>query len=97
MSFTKPCVGCGECCKKVLCGFGRPDPSGGCRYQVPWKDDNLPMTRYRCGVYDDIVDSPGADVSPAFGAGCCQPLENTARGQIVSALVARGRWPQDSA
>jgi hypothetical protein len=76
------------CCKKAPCGYGDPDESGGCRFLVSWEDD-LEVERYRCGKYDEIKDQPGAEIMPAFGAGCCQPLFNERRAEILVALRSR--------
>jgi hypothetical protein len=84
-----PCVGSGMCCKRRPCGYGEPDETGGCRFLVTWEDDDLDVERYRCGKYDEIKEQPGADFSPAFGAGCCQPLFNERRDEILVALRAR--------
>jgi hypothetical protein len=54
---------------------------------VTWDDQEFPVERYRCGKYKEIVEHPFAHpfahVSPAFGAGCCQPLFNTQRNTIL--------------
>lgn len=79
------------CCKTAPCGFGEADETGGCRFLVAWKNDDLSVERYRCGKYEEIVGKPGADMSPAFGAGCCQPMFNERRNDILVALRVRGR------
>jgi len=86
---ASPCVGSGMCCKKVPCSFGEPDETGGCRYLVTWEDDELETERYRCGKYDEIKDHPMAHFTPAFGAGCCQPLFNERRMEILVELRKR--------
>jgi len=87
---VQPCVGSGFCCKKTPCPYGAPDPvTGGCVHLVPWEDDDLEAPRYRCGRYEFIVQQPGAKFVPAFGAGCCMPLFNDARDEVLRALVRR--------
>lgn len=81
-----PCVGSGYCCKKAPCGFGEADATGGCRFLVVWQQTETAIERYRCGKYDEIVGRPGAELSPAFGAGCCSPLFNERRNAIVVEL-----------
>lgn len=94
-----PCVGCGHCCKGAVCPFGQWDDdanngAGRCAYLVPWEDDTLAdadgsVPRYRCSKHSEIAQLayPSiADVAPAFGAGCCQPLCNDARNRIVRTL-----------
>lgn len=91
---SKPCVGCGVCCRMSRCSFSRIDVDGGCRYQVPWTRDHLPQTRYRCGIYDQIKDHPDAKISPAFGVGCSHASLNYRRRMIVRELSARGEIPE---
>ena len=61
-----PCRHCGQCCRMGNCAFGEYDPiRKQCRFLT---ESNL------CGKYEEIINSPPeccADVSPAFGAGCC--------------------------
>ena len=69
------CVQCGFCCSKVPCGFGSwDDGRGGCAFLT---EDNL------CGKYKEILKDPSSKLSPAFGSGCCQPLFNTKRLEIL--------------
>lgn len=87
---VQPCVGSGFCCKKTPCPYGAPDPvTGGCVHLVSWEDDDLEAPRYRCGRYEFIVKQQGAEFVPAFGAGCCMPLFNDARDQVLRAMVRR--------
>lgn len=71
------CVHCGYCCRKSACVFGAAALGGGCAFLT---EDNL------CGRYDEIKDHPGANISPAFGAGCCSPLFNTYRENKLKVL-----------
>lgn len=80
---SRPCVGSGMCCKKRPCSFGEPDETGGCRFLVVWEGDDLPIERYRCGKFEEIKDQPLANFEPAFGAGCCQPMFNERRSEIL--------------
>lgn len=66
----RPCVHCGYCCKKAPCPYGEPDTEKGCKHLTA---DN------KCGVYDKAKDDP---VSPAFGTGCCSPM-NSLRLEII--------------
>jgi hypothetical protein len=73
-----PCVSCGYCCRRAVCPFGRWDPlRGACAHLT---DDE------RCGRFEEIVALPVRLwwASPAFGAGCCSPLNERRR-----ALVGR--------
>ena len=38
---------------------------------------------FACGKYDEIVGQPGAENSPAFGAGCSSTLGNEARTRVL--------------
>jgi len=80
------CVGSGHCCKTAPCPFGAPDETGGCRFLVVWDQRGTKAERYRCGKHDEIIGQPGADLVPAFGAGCCSPLFNERRAQILVEL-----------
>ena len=81
------CVGSGFCCKQAPCGFGEWDAERRqCIYLEVWKQTETKTPRYRCGRYEYICQQPGADFSPAFGAGCSSPLFNTDRSAILVQL-----------
>lgn len=44
---------------------------------------------HRCGLYDFIRVQPGAELMPAFGAGCCRTLFNDNRRRILR-MIANG-------
>lgn len=72
----RECLRSGYCCKKALCPFGEwNEDETACRFL----EGDRPG-EYSCGRYDWIVLQPGADFSPAFGAGCCSPLNTDRRG-----------------
>lgn len=74
-----PCVHSGFCCKQAPCPYGaKEENSAACIYLVE-REKN----RFYCGKYDEIKDLPGADIVPAFGAGCCSSLFNEAREKIL--------------
>jgi hypothetical protein len=89
--YYAPCVGSGFCCKKAPCPYGEADETGGCRFLIPWPDNDLGVPRYRCGKYEEISKSPTAHFSPAFGAGCSSTLFNQDRDRVLVALRSRGR------
>jgi hypothetical protein len=74
---VSPCIRSGYCCQKAPCPFGKAEEgSTACIYLV----GDTPG-EYACGKYDEIGALPpemGAHFAPAFGAGCCSPL-NTQR------------------
>ena len=75
------CVNSGFCCKQSPCPFGEKDERGWCKHlkEMKW-EGNTP--RYLCGIADFISEQPGADLCPAFGAGCSSTLFNTDRDSI---------------
>lgn len=69
-----PCIRSGYCCNKAPCYFGESisNDNPSCKYLEGDKPGN-----YKCGKYNEIVaGSPenGAELEPAFGAGCCSAL-----------------------
>jgi len=90
VGFGQPCVGSGHCCKSSACGFGEWDAEKHqCRFlEVAQVIDDVEI--YRCGKYEEISGTPGAELSPAFGAGCCQSMFNTNRERILR-LVGEAR------
>ena len=93
------CVGSGMCCKKGPCPYGEWDESKSQCAFLEVKDIVDGIEIYQCGKYNEIVDQPGADMVPAFGAGCCMSLFNENRQQIISLILDNktkppyGRYP----
>jgi len=63
------CVHCGFCCRQGPCPFGKW-ADGQCQFLVAWG------LGFRCAIYDEIKNAPGAQIAPAFGAGCGSRLCN---------------------
>lgn len=63
------CVQCGYCCTVAPCPFGEWDGAR-CAFLT---------AECLCSRYEEILGLPGAEVSPAFGSGCCAPLFNEVR------------------
>ncbi len=82
------CVRSGYCCKQRPCPFGTADDSGACVHLVP--DPASTAGQYLCAKYEEIRRQPGAELSPAFGAGCSSTMFNRDR-ELV--LVRLGRRP----
>jgi|694.fasta_scaffold57839_8 hypothetical protein len=82
---AKPCVGSGMCCKKAPCQFGQMiGPNNpACMHLKVVDTNNGKHPRYTCGIYEQIINVPGWENSPAFGAGCCSPLFNEDREAII--------------
>jgi hypothetical protein len=73
----KECVKCGYCCTVGPCLFGKWNPEKKqCEYLT---SGNL------CGKYDEIMKRGhhGAEISPAFGAGCSSSMFNDRRDEKI--------------
>ena len=82
------CVKCGACCRSGPCQYGKWDHANEkCEFLT---DENM------CSHYDEIVVMPYSYFSPAFGAGCCQPLRHHFRDVPVKAEKeeANNRWEE---
>lgn len=66
-----PCVKCGWCCRRGACAYGTWDAKR--KACVFLTEDNL------CHRYEWIKTQPGAEWTPAFGAGCSSPMFNDTR------------------
>jgi hypothetical protein len=78
----RPCMKSGFCCNKAPCGYGESisETEPGCKFLLPPND----IGQRDCGRYDWIVANvPGYEIYPAFGAGCCMPIGNEPRQQII--------------
>lgn len=77
----KPCVGSGFCCTKSPCAYGElGDSETGCKHLLPPNE----IGQRGCGRYDWIKENvPDWEFYPAFGQGCCMPLGNTMREQVI--------------
>ena len=72
------CINSGYCCRQAPCPFGTWDAA---RHQCAFLTaDN------KCQKYDEILASGQGAMSPAFGAGCCSPMNPTRQ-----ALLAKRR------
>lgn len=80
-----PCVRSGFCCKTAICGYGEANEKGGCKYLLT-KIQGDGYEFFECGRHDWIVQQPGSEWMPAFGAGCCMNM-NTFRHANIKALM----------
>lgn len=80
----KPCMKSGFCCTKAPCRFGTwNENKTACVHLQPPNETG----QRDCGRYDWIKENvPDWEVYPAFGAGCCMPLFNEARDNIIKKL-----------
>jgi len=82
---AEPCVNSGFCCKKGPCQFGEvtSPENHACKHLQVMPQPPGRYPRYVCGIYDHIVQQPGWEYAPAFGAGCCASLFNHDRAAIL--------------
>jgi len=78
------CVRSGFCCKRAPCPYGTAGLDGACIHLVP--DPASSAGQYLCERYDWIRKQPGAEWSPAFGAGCSSTLFNEDRDRVILRL-----------
>jgi len=77
---VRACVRSGYCCKKSLCAFGEYQEGG----KLPCKHlGGDKPGEYYCKQFDEINKKVWAKWNPAFGAGCCSPIGNTARDEVI--------------
>jgi len=76
----KPCVSSGFCCTKSPCAYGEANEKGACKHLTEPNE----LGQMACGRYDWIKENvPNWEYYPAFGAGCCMPIFNTMREQVI--------------
>ena len=85
----KPCVGSGFCCTKSPCAYGEMnDTNSGCKHLLPAND----LGQRGCGKYDWIKENvPNWESYPAFGAGCCMPMFNTMREEVIKNIINKNQ------
>lgn len=79
---ARMCINSGYCCRQAPCPFGEWDEKKHqCKHLT---EDN------KCGIYEEIIARPVPEwyVAPAFGAGCCSPL-NPDRLRMLGANTGR--------
>lgn len=74
------CVGCGYCCKQSSCPYGEWDAYKG---QCASLSEPNEKGQHLCLLYDKIAKDKGSWSSPGFGVGCCSPLGNTRREELL--------------
>ena len=76
----KPCVSSGFCCTKSPCAYGEANEKGACKHLTEPNE----LGQMACGRYDWIKENvPNWEYYPAFGAGCCMPMFNEMREQVI--------------
>jgi hypothetical protein len=76
---AQSCVQSGYCCTVAPCPFGTWDAE---RHQCAHLAEPDTAGRRACAIYADILGKAGWELAPAFGAGCCSPL-NSRRREIL--------------
>lgn len=69
---AKPCQRTGWCCEQAPCPFGRWDAVAKRCTELRYEG-----TTAVCSKFEEILALPPsamADLAPAFGAGCCSPM-----------------------
>jgi len=77
----KPCMKSGFCCTTTPCIYGKwNSDKSACKYLgIPNK-----LGQRDCGRYDWIKKNvEGYEYYPGFGTGCCMPLFNEMREQVI--------------
>lgn len=85
---VRSCVRCGMCCTIAPCGFGEwSSKERKCKFLSFSK-----RGRARCDKYYEIIKDPSSKFSPAFGSGCCSPIGNERRVEMIMKFY-EGRVP----
>ena len=67
---VRKCLRSGFCCRQSSCGYAEYDyEKKQCSALVNNKDGTS-----GCGIYDEIIKDPMSVHCPAFGSGCCSPI-----------------------
>jgi hypothetical protein len=77
---TKPCVGCGFCCRQAPCALSVRIYGGGPKCPALVWDGK----RYWCKIISHPIVGPKHREELAIGAGCCSPMFNQDRINIPS-------------
>lgn len=73
------CIRSGYCCQQGVCSYGEWDEEAHqCKHLIGDSPGN-----FACGIYDWITTQPGAEMSPAFGAGCSSSLNPVRREMLL--------------
>lgn len=88
-----PCMKSGFCCTKSPCEYGGwNEERTTCKHLLPPNEVN----QRECGRYDWIKENvPNWEFYPSFGTGCCMPLGNDTRVNIIKDIVLRKRAGED--
>jgi hypothetical protein len=76
-----PCIKSGFCCTKAPCAYGEfNEEKTACKYLTPANE----LGQRMCGRFEWIkANVPVWENYPAFGAGCCMPMFNEKRKEII--------------
>ena len=78
----KPCMKSGFCCTKSPCAYGEfNENKTACKYLSDPND----ISQRDCLRYQWIIENvPTYKSYPAFGGGCCMPMFNEMRDQVIN-------------
>lgn len=82
-----PCIKSGFCCTKAPCEYGEwNEDKSACKHLLPPND----LGQRGCGRFEWIkTNVPNWEMYPAFGAGCCMPIGNNFRQDIIKKFQAK--------
>lgn len=75
-----PCVRCGYCCNKVICGYGEHDKNGKCWFLM---EDDPRFGTYRCTIKNKIMEKEEGSSTPMFDNYCSSSAMNTIREKVI--------------
>lgn len=80
----RPCMKSGFCCTKSPCAYGEfNETKSACKYLSEPND----IGQRDCLRYEWIIKNvPSYKTYPAFGAGCCMPMFNDMRENIIKKI-----------
>lgn len=89
----KPCMKSGFCCTKTPCEYGEwNEDKSACKHLLPPNE----IKQRGCGRYEWIkANVPSWEYYPAFGAGCCMPIGNELRINIIKTIIKKKEAGED--
>ena len=83
---VQKCVNCGFCCMLAPCAYGKRNPDTGWCFYLVLSKQGKGYEQYVCQKYEEIKNTEGSWLHPAFGAGCSSTLFNERRNRVVIGL-----------
>lgn len=79
-----PCVRCGYCCNRGICGYGQDDGNGKCSF-LKVADEHLMI--FSCGKRDEIMELEKNSSVPMFDNYCSSSMMNTTRSAVLKRIL----------